>query len=273
MGVNGKILGGIIGMIVLDLMGVPMGALWGFLLGAFIGHLFIDRAAFSEEIPADIRHAQRRQGAFIYYLFCLGARLAKADGPVNRREIQFMEQLMRQRLRLSEQGRRDAIRVWNEAKHASTSFVAHAQAFYREFNQERYRVLDMFDLLFALSAADSSRLHPAEEELLLRAAGLFHISRLHFERIRARYFPLETSTSQFNWSPLDPYYALLGASPADSVAMVKKKYRQQALKWHPDRVQARGGSAEAIRHAQEKFRQITEAYEKIMEARGLKRRP
>ncbi|MCS7037792.1 MAG: TerB family tellurite resistance protein [Saprospiraceae bacterium] len=266
----GKITGGIIGMLLLDLMGIPFGALWGFLLGSIIGHLFIDQSkAFDDQQP-QYRASQRRRGAFIYHLLCLCARLAKADGPVNRLEIQFMEQLMRQRLNLSDRGRRDAIRIWNEAKSSNTSFGTYAQAFYHDFAQERHRVLDMLDVLFALAAADSTRLHPAEEELLLRAAGLFHISRLQFDRIKSRYFTTPTHTSPA-WSALDPYYALLGATPADSVETIKKKYREQALKWHPDRVQARGGSAESIRHAQEKFRQIKEAYEKVMEARGQKR--
>lgn len=270
MAFNGKLIGGIIGMILLDLTGIPFGAFFGFLLGSLLGHLFIDQAKALEDSTNEHRANQRQRGAFIYHLLCLCVRLAKADGPVNRLEIQFMEQLMRQRLNLSERGRRDAIRVWNNAKNSDIPFSTYAQAFYRDFAQQRHRVLDMLDLLFALAAADSTRLHPAEEELLLRAAGLFHISRLQFDRIKARYFAPPAQAGP-TWSALDPHYALLGATPADSVETIKKKYRALALKWHPDRIQARGGSADAIRHAQEKFRQITEAYEKIMEARGQRR--
>ncbi len=270
MAFNGKIIGGIIGMVLLDLMGVPLGAFFGFLLGSVIGHIFIDQSKAIEDTQSEQRAAQRRRGAFIYHLLCLCVRIAKADGPVNRLEIQFMEQLMRQRLKLSEHGRRDAIRVWNNAKRAETPFEAYAQAFYRDFAQERHRILDMLDLLFALAAADSTRLHPAEEELLLRAAGLFHISRLQFDRIKARHFA-PPAQQRPTWSALDPYYALLEVTSADTTETIKKKYRQLALKWHPDRVQARGASSEVLRHAQEKFRQINEAYEKIMEARGQKR--
>lgn len=267
---NGKLIGGIIGMVLLDLTGMPFGAFFGFLLGSLLGHLFIDRAKVLEDSTNEHYATQRQRGAFIYHLLCLSVRLAKADGPVNRLEIQFMEQLMRQHLNLSERGRRDAIRVWNNAKNSDIPFSTYAQAFYRDFAQQRHRVLDMLDLLFALAAADSTRLHPAEEELLLRAAGLFHISRLQFDRIKARYFAPPAQAGP-TWSTLDPQYTLLGATPTDSVETIKKKYRQLALKWHPDRVQARGGSTDAIRHAQEKFRQINEAYEKIMEARGKRR--
>jgi DnaJ like chaperone protein len=270
MAFNGKLIGGIIGMVLLDLAGVPWGALLGFLMGAIVGHLLVDQSRALENDETQHRTEQRERGAFIYHLLCLCARLAKADGPVNRLEIAFMEQLMRQRLKLSDQGRSDAIRVWKNAKDSSTPFNTYAQAFYRDFAQKRHRVLDMLDLLFALAAADSTRLHPAEEELLLRAAGIFHISRLQFDRIKARYFAPPAQAGP-TWSALDPHYAILGAKSTDSIETIKKKYRELVLKWHPDRVQARGGSPEAIRHAQEKVRQINEAYEKIMEARGKKR--
>ncbi len=267
MNINGKLLAGIIGMVLLDLTGMPFGALVGFIMGVVVWHVYEHSKSLEEDERAH-RETQRRRGAFVYYLLCLCARLAKADGPINRQEIQFMEQLMRQRLRLSEQGRRDAIRVWNDAKQSETAFNDYAQAFYRDFAQQRHMVLDMLDLLFALAAADSTRLHPAEEALLLRAAALFHISRLQFDRIKSRYFEaLGHQQKQPSWSPLDPHYAILGASPSDSLEVIKRKFRQLAFQWHPDRVQARGGSSEAIRHAHEKFRQINEAYEKIIESR------
>ena len=39
------------------------------------------------------------------------------------------------------------------------------------------------------------------------------------------------------------------------------------MQWHPDKQLARGASSEAVRHAKEKFQQINEAYEKILDAR------
>lgn len=43
MAIGGKIIGGIIGMILLDWSGLPAGALLGFLLGGVLGHIFVDR--------------------------------------------------------------------------------------------------------------------------------------------------------------------------------------------------------------------------------------
>ena len=123
----------------------------------------------------------------------------------------------------------------------------------------------MLDLLFAVAAADSG-MHPREEELLLQAAGIFHIGRMQFEKIKSRYYHAPPGRQQ-RWSPLDPYYAILGAEPHESLDSIKKKFRNLAMKWHPDKISATGASTEALRHAKEKFQQINEAYEKIMDAR------
>ncbi|MBL7774808.1 MAG: DnaJ domain-containing protein, partial [Saprospiraceae bacterium] len=172
--------------------------------------------------------------------------------------------------RLPDQGRKEVIRIWNAAKDASTPFEQYARAFYQEFGRERHQVLNMMDLLFATAAADG-RLQRQEEELLLRAAGLFHISRLQYDRIKYRYYQRPATEQQGRWSPLDPYYAILGAQPAESLDQIKKKFRKLAMQWHPDKLSAKGASSEALRHAKEKFQQINEAYEKIVEARKAER--
>ena len=249
MEVRGKLLAGITGMVICDLMGFPFGGLWGFFLGSLIGHYLFDMRRDQSISERDFRTYQRRQGEFLYYVFSLCAKL---------------ERVMRQHFRLSDKGRQHAIRVWNEAKTSPQPFEYFAQAFYRDFARERHMVLNMMDLLFATAASDG-RLHPREEELLLRAAGIFHIGRLQFDRIKYRYY--QPPREQPRWSPLDPYYTILGAQPGEPLDVIKQKFRQLAMQWHPDKMTARGASLEAVRHAKEKFQQINEAYEKIVAAR------
>ena len=180
-----------------------------------------------------------------------------------------MENLMRNHFRLNETSRSHAIKVWKQSKDSGDSFDQYARAFYNDFSHERHQIMNMMDLLFATAASDGG-LHPREEELLLRAAGIFHVGRMQYDRIKSRYYQTtrqQQQQQQGRWSPLDPYYALLGANPADSVDQIKKKYRALAMKWHPDKMLANGASSEAIRHAKEKFQQINEAYEQITEAR------
>lgn len=264
MEVRGKILAGIAGMILCDLAGIPLGGLIGFALGAIIGHIFFDHRREIDLSEQEFRAYKRRQGEYLYHVFSLCAKMAKSDGPVNQHEVNLMERLIRQHFRLSDQGRQQVVQIWNAAKNSNIPFEDYAQAFYQDFGRERYQVLNMMDLLFATAAADGS-MHQREEQLLLRAAGLFRIGRLQFDRIRYRYY--QAPKQQPRWSRLDPYYSILGAQPTESLDSIKQKFRKLAMQWHPDKLSARGASNEAIRHAKEKFQQINEAYEKIVEAR------
>ena len=55
------------------------------------------------------------------------------------------------------------------------------------------------------------------------------------------------------------YYAILGVSQDASEEEIKKKYRTEAMKWHPDRWAT--GTAEEKKTAEEKFKDLSEAYE------------
>jgi DnaJ like chaperone protein len=264
MRLQGKIGWGLLLMVLGGLVKQGAGAVVGFIVGSVLGHILLDRPHDIEEEEGDMRAYRRRQGQFVYHAMTLCAKMAKADGPINRNEVNFAERLMRQHFRLNDQGRKEAIRIWNQAKESNEPFDQSAKAFYQVFAGERYQVTNMLDLLFAIVAADGG-LKPREEELLLRAAGIFHVSRLQYERVKSRYY--HTARPQERYSTLDPHYAILGANSGDSLDNIKKKYRALAMQWHPDRVAARGGSPDVLRHAKEKFQQINEAYERIVEAR------
>jgi DnaJ like chaperone protein len=262
---KGKLIGGIIGIFLFDLSGLPFGGLIGFIVGALAGHYLFDQPKETSAADAEFKAYQQKQKEFLKHVFALCAKLAKADGAVNRQEISHMEYLMRNQFRLNDQGRAYAIKVWKYAKDSTDPFDDYARAFYRDFGRERHHVMNMMDLLFAMSAADGG-LHPREEVILLRAAGIFHIGRQQYERLKSRYYQSKIPSQQ-RWTPLDPHYAILGAQPTDSLDAIKKKYRALAMKWHPDKMIANGASQEAMRHAKEKLQQINEAYEKIVEAR------
>mgnify|MGYP000877141764 CR=1 FL=1 len=267
MELRGKLICGIAGVFLFDLMGIPFGGLIGFFVGSLLGHYFFDRPKEVEAEDGQFKAYQRRQGEFLFHAFALCAKIAKADGAITRQEINHMEHLMRNQFRLNDTGRAQAIRVWKQVKDTTEPFDAYARAFYRDFGKERHHVMNMMDLLFAMAAADGG-LHPREEVALLRAAGIFHIGRLQYDRIKSRYYQTKSGPQQQQrWTPLDPHYLILGAQPNDTLETVKKKYRALAMKWHPDKIAAGGASAEALRHAKEKFQQINEAYEKIVAAR------
>ena len=164
-------------MIVFDLMNVPLGGLIGFFIGSIAGHYLMDMPRENAASEGAFNAYQKRRGEFLFHVFRLCAKMAKSDGAVSQREVTHMENLMRNHFRMSDKGRAQAIKIWKQAKDSGDSFDDYARAFYSDFGRERHQVLNMMDLLFATAASDG-KLHPREEELLLRAAGIFHIGRM-----------------------------------------------------------------------------------------------
>ncbi len=259
---------GIVGLFAADFMRIPYGGAIGFVVGSYLGHYFWDAPKERKASDENFNAYKRRKGEFLFHSFRLCAKMAKTDGPINEREIKHMEYLMRDQFAMSDKGRLHAIKVWKDAKESNESFDQYARGFYNDFGRERHHVTNMLDLLFSMAASDGG-LHPREEELLLKAAGIFHIGRLQYDRIKSRYYQSKGTSAppKQHWNALDPHYAILNASSADSLDTIKKKYRALAMQWHPDRVVAKGLSTEAQRHAKEKFQKINEAYEKIVDAR------
>ena len=261
---KGKLLLGLLGAFIGGILKPPLGGIMGFFLGSMLGHYLLDQPKEQEAEQSEFKAYQRRQGAFIYHVFTLCAKMAKADGSVSRGEINFMEQLMRQQFRLNDRGRAQAIRTWKTSKDSLESFDTLVRAFFQDFGRERHQVLNMMDLLFAAAAADGG-LHPREEILLKQAAHIFGITGPKYNSIKSRYYHIPPH--QQRWNALDPHYAILGAQATEPLPDIKKKFHVLAMQWHPDKVAARGGSADALRHAKEKFQQINNAYERIVEAR------
>lgn len=71
-------------------------------------------------------------------------------------------------------------------------------------------------------------------------------------------------------SPMARAYAVLGASPADDVEELKRKYRAQAKALHPDILRAQGASDERLRRATDGMARLNAAWKVVREGRGIK---
>jgi DnaJ like chaperone protein len=65
----------------------------------------------------------------------------------------------------------------------------------------------------------------------------------------------------------DSAYKILEVDPSASNDDVKKAYRQMAMKYHPDKVSHLGDDFR--RTADEKFKSVNEAYERIKKERDI----
>ncbi|MDL2328225.1 TerB family tellurite resistance protein [Desulfosarcina sp. OttesenSCG-928-A07] len=263
MGWKGKIIGGAIGFF----LGGPLGAI----LGTVVGHAVdtgaeLDRlsdmrgdAAGRRERPSGRRlwGMEKQQLTFFVAAFSMLAKLSKADGRVSSEEIDSVEEFIQQDLRLDPERRRMAIEIFRTAVKSPVRFEDFARQFHRQFYRQPQMHELMIDILLRVAVADGI-LTDGEEKLILSAVEIFGFSQVRYQQLKEKYV-----------NTTDKAYAVLGCNPGDSDAEVKRCYRQRVQEYHPDKIASRGLPPDFTRLAEEKFREIQEAWEKIKAARNI----
>ena len=90
------------------------------------------------------------------------------------------------------------------------------------------------------------------------AARIFNFSSSRLDQLKSKY---AASSEQF--------YHVLGCHRGDTDEEIKRKYRQLVQTYHPDKIAAKGLPDEFTQLAQDKFREIQNAYETIKKERGI----
>jgi len=199
--------------------------------------------------------------SFLEHAFSMLALMAKADGRVSTIEISHLELYMRDVLRLDEKQRQTAINAFRSALRSKLDFDHYAIEFYRRFRTKSGVLYGMASVLTELAKADGE-LTRQEEMLLERVLFIFGITRFNFSSNSNEQRSNATETSN---NDLSDAYRMLECAPGAPLDEVKRAYRRLVKEHHPDRVLARGLPPEFTRHAEERFRQVQAAYEKIME--------
>ena len=189
---------------------------------------------------------------FFLATFSMLGKLSKADGVVSPEELEVVEHLMSENLKLSDEARQFAISVFNAAKNSDSTFNDYARQFYEEFQGNPEVLSSIIDLMLRLAHADGV-LHPGEQALIDEAVNIFGVSN-EYQQLKARY-----SSS----NDLQQCYGVLGATEEESLVSVKKKYRKLVMTYHPDRLQANGVSPEFAVAAEDRFKEIQHAFEVI----------
>jgi len=161
-------------------------------------------------------------------------------------------------LNLNPESKRLATNIFHTAIDSPEDFNAFAGQFYNQFHSQ-YQLLDlMIDILLRVSVADGT-LSPNEEKLILSAVRIFNFNDEKYRKLKSKYI-----------KKFDRYYAILGCDRNDSNADIKKQYRKLVSDYHPDKIASKGLPEEFTKFANDKFREIQEAYEIIKKERGIK---
>lgn len=219
----------------------PIGAILGFAIGSI----------FDNMETTKIYTGETSRNGFIVSLLVLVSAVMKADGKVLKSELDYVKKYFYTNFGPS--AAREAILLLRDILKQAVPLrdVCHQI----KDNVDYLSRLQLLHFLFGIAQADG--VVSAEEfKVIEEIAGHLNITNADFASIKAMFIP-----------DTDKYYTILEVSPNATNEDIKKAYRRMAIKYHPDKVQHLG---EDIRQAAEqKFKMVNEAYEKIKKERGF----
>ena len=238
MGIFGKWLGGGLGFV----MGGPIGGLLGFLVGSVID---------SQTSVSGTSTVRTTQGDFGMSLLVLVAAVMKADGKVVKSELDYVKQFFVRQF--GQESARQALLMLKDI--LKQEIPVRDVSIQISKNMDYSSRLQLLHLLFNVSLADS-KIDPSEIQIIEKISGYLGVASADFLSIKNMFIP-ETDSS----------YIILEIDPSSSNDEVKKAYRRMAMKYHPDKVSHLG--EEYRKTAEEKFKKVNEAYEKIKKERNM----
>jgi DnaJ like chaperone protein len=263
---TGKIIGG--------LAGLWLSQSWiGALIGIFIGHQF-DTAVVA---PTNANVGQI-QALFLPALFRVMGYIAKADGRISEQEVSAARAIM-YALRLTPDQIQGAIEYYSQGKQPGFD----PEAAIRELQpalRPNPQLAQFFMEIQLQAALAGNGLEPHSRGRLLQIASLMGMSSIEFARLEAimRYRTQGAWTrsespggapASHDGEAVRQAYALLESTPSASDAELKKAYRRQMSKHHPDKLQSQGLPESMLERAKERTQQIQAAYELLCKQRGM----
>ena len=266
----GKVLGAFFGFL--------LGNIFGALLGLWIGHRF-DRG-----MGLNFRRAptQQQQAVFFHATFAVMGHIAKASGQVTEHEIRVASSLM-DRMRLSGEQRVRAQESFRQGKESDFP-LRETLAEFRRASLGQRDILRFFLEVQLQAAFADGKVEANERAILQTIADELGFSRIELGRILAmaeaqmNFFHRQQQSGQGqqyrqeapSQDRLKDAYQLLGVSESDSDQDIKRAYRKEMSKHHPDKLAAKGLPPEMMEMAKEKTQEIQQAWEWIREARGIR---
>ena len=236
--------------------GGPIGGILGFVVGSFIdGFSKADIKGYQQRIPEGHRKtATTRSGDFEVSLLILAAVVIKADGNIDRRELDFVRQSFTKMFGASRANK--AFKLFSGIIKKNDISTRQVCIQIRQHMDHASR-LQLMHFLFGIAKADGL-VGELEIDTIRKISVYLYISNRDFESIKAMFYSKNDTANS---------YKILEITKEATDDEVKKAYRKMVKKHHPDKVRHLG--EEYQKGAEEKFRKIQQAYEKIQKERGM----
>ncbi|MFD1796257.1 molecular chaperone DjiA [Paracoccus aurantiacus] len=188
--------------------------------------------------------------AFTIAVIALGAKMAKADGRVDRAEVAAFRRVFS----IPRAEEKNAARVFDLARQDVAGFDAWARRIARMFRAGDPVLENVIEGLVIVGTADGA-LDQAERMMLDEIARIFGIDPARMSVIIARHDPENGEAP----------HIVLGLPPGTPLEEARARWRALIRENHPDRAIAAGLPREAIRLAETRTRIINEAWQRFRE--------
>ena len=216
----------------------PMGAILGFALGSMSSQ--------------NQSYSQTRGGDFLSVLLVLFAAVMKADGVQKKSELEYIKRFFVNQIGIS--NTKKLMQIFKKILEQDIPL----EDVCRQVRQKMDKAsrLQVLHVLFGLSQSDGD-VHPQEIKVIYNISNLLGISDIEYKSIEGMFK-----------EDLESAYTVLGVSKDCTDMEIKKAYRKMANKYHPDKTAHLGDDFKEI--SQEKFKSVSEAYNKIKKDRNIK---
>jgi len=223
-------------------LGGPIGGILGFAFGKM----------FEDMKSGSYAGESTRKGDFNISLLVLSAAVMKADESLKRIELEYVKRFFNHNF--GQAAADQYVLMLREIlkQEIKLDEVCNQISQFMDYPSK----LQLLHYLFGLALSDGS-VHQAEMETISQISVRLGIRSADFASIKAMFV-----------KDADSAYKILEISRNASDEEVKKAYRDMAINFHPDKVSHLG--EEVRKAAEEKFKSINEAYEKIKRERGIK---
>lgn len=187
-------------------------------------------------------------------VFLMFGKIAKGDSLVSRDEINAIEAMMAES-DFDQDTREIAIEVFNEGKTTEIPFKEIAVEFAQYAEDIEHR-RDILYCLVRIAAADGE-LHETEERHLNDAVVAFGLPPEVLTEAREEILP-----------DIRKYYEILGCDPSVADDELTQCYRKLCQQYHPDRISSKDLAPDFLEFAEQRFKEVQNAYEKVTEHRN-----
>ncbi len=264
----------VLGKIILALLGLPLSRflgespLGGLLVGVIAGHfldilIMVKLGQFRAKRHYEREARKQFNEHFLSSLFHMLGVLCASDGAIVAAEVKEVDAIIKDRLKLSKSDRKKAINYFRAARNSKVPFQSSAAKYIELYHEHPEMLEGTLQLLMNVASADGA-IKEEERRLLRAAASVFGIEETRYEQLRSNYLDVEGLVKD-----IDKSYALLGCEKEAPVSEIKKKYRTLVATYHPDKIVSKDLPEEFLKFANEKMRDIQDAYEMVKSHKGF----